>query len=367
MALINRPSIPEEFYDITSSILLVQPDPQYLHALLFKMALGAAMSLPFGGPIGLPVPGRQVVDSGGAYTSALYDRLVLATPDPVYSQAINVIPDFQKQVGETVRINRPKFGSGGFSLALREVTQGTTISQTAIDVSSEQVALTLRRYAGPYDTINGNVAPYAIDKLAASRSVHSMSQIVGKHLQRDLDKFLDTVLVTLGNLAATTLWPQGYTSDLGSTQPGDMAGDADTLFRAEEQMKILSIPRFANGRYMAIITPTFSRQLKADPQWIAFSKYFPQTNPIYQSYVGTVGGIDVFESITLTSTTNGNGVPVFTSQVFGPSFFGAGAARLPQVMPNTNDNYGETALIVWLSYLAFGVLDQRFGIQIHTS
>ena len=194
-----------------------------------------------------------------------------------------------------------------------------------------------------------------------------MSQVVGKHLQRDLDKFLDTVLVTLGNLGATTLWPSGYTTDATSSQVGDMPGDADMIFRAEENMKILSIPRFANGRYMAVITPTFSRQLKADPQWIAFSKYFPQTNPIYQSYVGTIGGVDVFESITLTSTNNGNGIPIFTSQVFGPSYFGAGTCRLPQVMPNTNDNYGETALLIWLSYLAFGVLDQRFGIQLHTS
>lgn len=367
MSLINRPSIPEEFYDITSSILLVQPEPQYLHALLFKMALGAAMMLPFGGPLGLPVANRPIADQGAAYTSALYDRLVLATPDPVYSQAVNVVPDFQKQVGETVRVNRPKFGSGGFTLSQREVPQGTTISQVAIDVSSEQVALTLRRYAGPYDVVNNNVAPVAVDKLAASRSVHSMSQLVGKHLQRDIDKFLDTVMVAFGNQAATTLWPQGYTADNGSSQIGDMSGDADTLFRAEETMKNASIPRFANGRYMAVITPTFSRQLKADPQWIAFSKYFPQTNPIYQSYVGTVGGIDVFESTTLTSTTNGNGIPVYTSQVFGPSYFGAGMSRLPQVMPNTNDNYGETALLIWLTYMAMGVLDNRFGVQIHTS
>ena len=347
-------------------MLLVQPEPQYLHAQLFKQALGNMM-LPAGGALGLQVQNRPIPDAGAQYSSAMYDRLMLASPDPVYSQAINVVAEMGGRVGHTVRINRPRFGSGGFTLASREIASGTTISTTAIDLSSEQVTLTLKRYAGPYDAVNANVAPFAVDKMDALRSVHSVSQIVGKHMQRDLDKWLDGVLVTLGNAGSTTLWPQGFTADAGSSVAGDMPGDADILFRAEETLKNANIPRFANGRYMAIISPTFSRQLKGDPQWIALSKYFPQTNAIYQSYVGTVGGLDVFESTTLTSTTNANSVPVFTSQVFGPSFLGAGAGRLPQVMPNTQDNYGETALIVWIAYLAFGVLDNRFGIQLHTS
>lgn len=367
MAMIDRASLPEEFFDITSAMLLVQPEPQYLHAQLFKQALGAAMALPAGGAMGLQVGNRPIPDGGAAYTGAMYDRLMLATPDPVYSQAINVVPELGTRVGHTVRINRPKFGSGGFTLASREVASGSQISTTAIDLSSEQVPLTLKRYAGPFDTVASAVAPFAVDKMDATRSVHSVSQLVGKHLQRDLDKWLDGVLVALGNAAATTLWPQGFTADAGSLNAGDMPGDADLLFRAEETMKILNIPRFANGKYMAIITPTFSRQLKADPQWMAYSKYFPQLNPIFQSYVGTVGGIDVFESNTLTSTVNGNSVPVFTSQVFGPSMIGVGAGRLPQVMPNTQDNYGEQALLIWVAYLAFGVLDARFGVQLHTS
>lgn len=367
MAMIDRASIPEEFYDLTSAMLLVQPEPQYLHAQLFKQALGAAMNLPSGGAMGLPVGSRPIQSSGANYTSAMYDRLSLASPDPVYSQALAVVPDFAQKVGHTVRINRPKFGSGGFTLASREVASGAQIGTAAIDLSSEQVTLTLKRYAGPYDSVAGAIAPFAVDKLDASRSVHSVSQIVGKHLQRDLDKWLDAVFVALTSAGATTLWPQGFTTDNGSVTAGDMPGDADILFRAEETLKNASIPRFANGRYMAIVSPTFARQLKADPQFIQFAKYFPQTNPLYQSYLNTIGGIDIFESTTLSSATNSSSVPVTTSMVMGPNMVGAAAGRLPEVMPNTQDNYGEQALLIWIAYLAFGVLDNRMGVQLHTS
>lgn len=367
MALISRASLPEEFLDVTSAMLLIQPEPQYLYANLYKQALSAAMSIESMGAMGLQVDNRPIQGGGAGYTNAAFDRLSLATPDPVWSQSIIVVPEMSARVGHTVRINRPKFGSGGFTLASREVASGTAISTTAIDLSSEQVTLTLKRYAGPYDSVNNNVAPYAVDKLDASRSIHSMAQMVGKHMQRDLDKWLDSVMVNLFNSAATTLYPAGFSADNDSQVAGDMPGDLETLFRAEESLKLANIPRFSNGRYMACVSPTYSRQLKSDPQFQRYAKYFPDTNPIYQSYCGTVGGIDIFESNTLSSTANSNSVNVFKSHVFGPGMIGAGIGRLPEVMPNTQDNYGEQALLIWVAYLAFGVLDNRMAIQIHTS
>jgi N4-gp56 family major capsid protein len=367
MALIGQASIPEEFYTLTSAHLLVQPDPQYFHAMLFKQALGAAMNIQSGGPMGLQVGNRPISGQGAAYTDANHDRLMLAPPDPVYSSAIMLATDFNTRVGHTIRINRPKFGSGGFTLALREVSSGQQISTTAIDLSSEQVTLTLKRYAGPYDTVAAAVAPYAVDRLDASRAVHNMSEMVGKHMQRDLDKWLDSVLVTLLNSGSTTLYPAGFAAANDSTVQGDMPGDVDLLFRAEETLKLASIPRFSNGRYMAVVSPTFSRQLKGDPQFARFAKYFPQTNPLFNSYCGTVGGLDIFESTTLTATANSSSVNVYSSQVFGPGMLGAGIGRLPEVMPNTQDNYGEQALLVWIAYLAFGVLDNRMGIVLKTS
>jgi N4-gp56 family major capsid protein len=366
MAIVNRASLPEEFFDVTSGMVLVQPEPQYFYARLAKAALGSALALAMGGGLGLP--GRQISDTGAAYTQPGSDRLMLSNADGPMSQAIITVAELGQQVGHTVRLNRPKYGSGGFTLAAREISSGATISTSAIDLSSEQNSITLKRYGGPYDVVNGAVAPFALDKFDASRSVHSVTQVVGTHMQRDFDRWLDGVIVALFNGASTTLWPQGYSADNGSSQVGDMPMDIDLLFRGVETLKNANIPMFPNGRYRAVISPTQARQLKGDPQFAQYGRYDATVNPLFQaSYLTSIAGCDIFEATTLTSALNGSSIPVTTAHMFGPGMLGMGWGQLPQVKFSTDDNYGETAKLVWLGYAAFTILDSRFGIQLHTS
>ena len=374
--IVSRSSIPEEFFDVTSNTLLVQPEPQYFHATLFKMALANAMQLQTGNSIGLPLPGRQIQGGGAPYTGALYDRLILVTPDMLYggyAGAVQLVPELGARVGHTVRLNRPRFGSGGFTLTAREIPNGTTIATTGIDIGSEQVTLTVKRYGGPYDAVNSNVAPFPVDKLDASRMLHNTVQLAGKHLQRDLDRWVDQVLVILGNSASVTIWPAGFTADSQSQQVGDMPMDADTIFNVESTMKSANVPRFPNGRYMMVIPPVATRQLRNDPTFVTYAKYFPVANPLFSSYIATIGSIDLFESTSLIATNNAQSVPIFSSQAFGPNFWGAGLGddgtgnTLPRVVANSQDNYGELAILIWILYGAFGVLDSRFGVQVHTS
>ena len=371
MPQMNRASMPEEFFDVTSPQLLVQPDYAMFHAMVLKMALGLGLvNLQQGGPLGLPIPGRQVPDTGAAYTGPLYDRLQLMPPDPAYAGAVQFVPEIGKSPGHTVRLNRPRFGSGGFTLAQREIPSGTNVSTTAIDLGSEQVSLTLKRYGGPFDPVGGNVAPFNVDRFDSSVMLHSASQRVGKDLQRDYDRWLDQVMVALGNLASTVVWPQNYNSDSTSSQAGDMPGDIDVIFRVEETMKGLNIPRFPNGKYMGVVSQTFSRQLKGDPQFATYAKdnpYAASTNPLFANFIARVGGIDLFESTSLIATTNGNSVPIYSHQFFGPSAWGGGMGNLPQVRQNTQDNYGESALVIWLWYFAIALLDSRFIVNVHTS
>jgi N4-gp56 family major capsid protein len=377
MPIVNRNSLPQEYFDVTSPKLLVKPEPQYFHAQLFKMAMMVDFGLPQGGPMGLPVPGRPIPDAGADYTSAEYDRLMLINPDPVYSSAVNFIAEIGKRPGQTVKLNRPVYGSGGFTLAAREIPSGVTISTTAIDVASEQNELTLKRYGGPYDPVAGNVAPYAIDKFDALVSLHSFTQIVGKQLQRDIDRWLDQVLVAMGNNANTTIWPGAVTADSQMSTAGDTPFDIDTILRVEETLSNANIPRFPNGRYMGVISPTQARQIKEDPLFAAYSKYGQgpaiadrqadtSKNPLFASYVGTIGNVEVFWSTSLIPTVNGNGVSVQSAQFFGPSTWGAGIGALPEVAPNTQDNYGQSALVIWLLFAAFNLLDNTFILNAHS-
>ena len=118
-----------------------------------------------------------------------------------------------------------------------------------------------------------------------------------------------------------------------------------------------------------IITPTQAQQLTDDRQ---FAKYAAANqsvdyNPLFKgNYFATVGNFDIFKSPQLTKNSGG-ATPVTYAQAFGPGMIGLGAGNLPHTAYNTQDNYGETALVVWLWYAAFGVLDNRFGCSLRTS
>ncbi len=42
----------------------------------------------------------------------------------------------------------------------------------------------------------------------------------------------------------------------------------------------------------------------------------------------------------------------------------SGTGKLPRVAPASDDNYGETAKVIWLAYLALGLADNRFVTRV---
>lgn len=362
MGAIIRASLPEEFFDITSSMLLVQPEPQYVFAQLAKIALNVALSPD--AALGF-MPGRTSGEPGAPYTAAEADRLMLA--DPIYSEAIKFVPELGKSPGHTVRLNRPKFADSTYTEASREIASGATISTTPIDLSSEQVPVTLKRFAGPYST---TVQPYAVDRFDAKLSVHSIASMVGAHLKRDFDRTLDTIVralletVTSGNIVR----PSGFAADNDSTVVGDAPMDYDTLSRVEKTMDDANIPTFGNGKRLVCLNPNQLAQLKNDSQFARYAEYHPPVNPVLsQMYFKTVGGLDVFKATTLGSSNNSSSIPIYRGIAFGPGKVGAGVGEMPRVAYSTNDNYGEQALLIWLWYAGFANLDDRFGCSIRTS
>jgi len=371
MVDINRASLPEEFYDVTSSRMLVQPEAQYLYAFFAKMSLGSALMIAMGA--GGISPDRGIPTAGqSAQQYQQSARLLLASPDPMDRQAVATTTELGNGPGHVLRLNRPRYGSGGFTLAAREITSGSQISTTPIDIGAEQVTMTLKRYGGPYDaSVQSAVAPFAIDKFDASVALHSLVDYVGLHMQRDLDVWLDTVMATFFASGSTTLWPTGYTSDNGSLAVGDMPMDMDLIFRSVETLKNAKIPRFANGRYRCVLTPTQGRQLKNDAAFQKLTAFdVAGKNPVTGTggaFIGSLSDVDIYECSTNLSVVNANAIAVTTGVMFGPSMVGQGWGKLPRVAYSTLDNYGEDAKMVWLAYAAFNLMDSRFAVQIHTS
>lgn len=362
--IINRASLPQEFFDTYSARLLVQPEPQYLHAMLFKMSLGASFDA--GGALGMPIPGRQFGGNGAEYASATDGRLVLA--DGIYDQAVMFIPELGNGPGHTVRMNRPAYQNTTYTQVSREVGSGTAISTTPTKVGSEQTSITLRRFAGPYDPDQSSVAPYGIDRFDSSVMFHRAQQIVGANLVRDFDKTLDTFGVLLFDQANTIVRPSGFAADNDHVLANDGPMTWSLLQSTERQLDEANIPYFPNGKRVLVLHPRQCEQLGYDPTFQRLVRYYGSMNPAFQgTYFGSIGTWDLFKSNTLTKITNTNSVVVYYAQAFGPGAVGAGAGNMPHVAFHSNDNYGEAAYVIWLWYAGFEVLDTRFIASIRTS
>lgn len=350
---VSRITLPENFYDVTSARLLAQPEPQYPLASLFLSAVGASLPI----PSGFGLDGRQAPSAGASYPGANQDRLILAQALPGSLFALGI--DFAKTTGSTVRINRPSFEDTTYTQASRKVPSGASISTSPISVGSEQTHLVLERYAGPYDSANGRIAPYAIESFDANMGIHSAASMVGTHLSRDFHKFLDAVHVVLGN-SGTAVYPEGMTADNDAVTADSFPMTVEQLSRTEQNMDESHLPRLPDGKRVLMVTAKQWKQLKHDPEYEANSHEHPEFNLLFASYKSSIGGFHVFVSETLSKTANSSSVPVHRGIAMAPGCFMGGMGRPPRVASSTDDNYGETAKAIWLADLAFGIADSRF-------
>lgn len=362
--MFTRATIPAEFFDITSDMLLVQPQKQYLHALLIKAALNVELSP----DVSLGISADRAIGSSGAdYSSAQSDRLML--DDPLLASAVTFVAELgNEKVGHTVRINRPVYLNSLYTQADREIGAGSIISTTPVDVSSEQTSITLKRFGGPHGGSGSVVRPLSVDRFEAGRALHKVAGVFGKQLKDDFDHTLDGFGVALFDASSVKIRPIGMSADNDAAAAGDFKMDYNVISRAEKSLDEASIPYFPNGKRVMVLTPQQCQQLEDDAQFARYAKDHPQVNPLLtQSYYKSVAKFDIFKSNSLTITNNASSVPIHKGQAFGPGMVGAGAGGLPRVAYHTNDNYGEQALVIWLWYAGFQTLDNRFGVGIHTS
>jgi hypothetical protein len=363
MAQITRASLPSEFFDITSNMLLVQPQPQFLHAQLWKLALQASLSP----PSALGMAGRTSGASGDGVGGVEVDRLMMED-DGLASSTITVVPSLGNGPGHTVNLNRPVFASTTYTQASRLVPSGTDISTSAVNISAEQVPVTLQRFAGPYNSGISAPGPYALDRFDAKLSIHSLAALVGKHMKQDFDKTLDSFMVTLLDLASSTVRPLGFSADADFTTQEAGPMDFNTIARVERAMDEANIPVFANGRRILCIHPRQAQSLKDDPQFARYAESHAPVNPLLkQSYLKSVAGFDIYKSNALDTDTNASSVVVYKAQAWGPGVLGSAIGEMPRVTAAAEDNYGETAKVVWLLYGAFAMLDNRFAVSVRTS
>jgi hypothetical protein len=355
-------TLPTNFFVRTSDELLLQPEPQYIFARL----MFAAMMVELGIPDAMGLPGRQTPVTGAEYVTPQSQRLELNEGREVAAAAFAVAIDFKAAPGSTLRVNRPLYPNTTYTAASRKVPSGTTISTQPIAPGSEQIEMTIFRYAGPYDQANSRVAPFGIEAFDANMGVHKAVKIVGGNLKRDYDKFVDTQLVTLLEGASSNVYPTGFTTDNGITAVGAAKCDYNTIARAERALDEANIPYFGTGKRCIVLTPQQLQELKDDAQYARYAEFHKEYNPLFPEYVADVGTFHVLKSNTLNKVNNSSSVPVNRGEAFGPGVFAGGMGRPPHVAASTDDNYGETQKVVWIGDLGFELADSRFVVGVRT-
>lgn len=352
--MISRDQLPEEFFDRTSAQLLTQPVPMFLYARLFIRAMNIELGLP--NSVGLP--GRDVPGQGAPYKDPADDQLLLS--DDLATDLFAVKADFAGEPGHTIKFNRPKYETTTYTQAAREVGVNQTISTVPIEAGSEQAALTLKRFAGPYDQANSRVAPFGLDAFDASMGVHNLVKVVAGQLKYDFHRTLDSFFVTLANLGANTVRPVGMSADNDATMKGMFPLTYEQISRTSKNMDDANLPVMGDGRRCLIVTPTGKKQLKDDPQFARYAEFHKEKNPLFPGWFGSTPEFHCFQSTTLTTTSNSSSVSVHTAHAIAPGVFMGGRGKKIAVAPSTVDNYGESALLIWLAYLALGLADNRF-------
>jgi hypothetical protein len=366
-AYIGQFSLPQEFFDTTSSDLLTQPEPQYLYCQAWKRGLNVAFQIQ-AERLGI-APYRAIPDQGAAYLqNPEVDRLMFS--DPIMDAMVLVQPDLGKAPGDTIRINRPSFTDSTYTLAARTVPSGTIISTTPIAVASEQTYINILRLGGPYDNTQAAIAPYGVERFDAGRMIHSAADITGLHLKRDFDKFIDAVMVFLYDQLSTTVLPAGMVDKTTPVVAGDFPMSHQVLADVEQSLRDSHVPMFPGGKYVGVLQPKQANQLQQDKQFLEMARYNQKFNPQYAgSYWADYGVFKLYQSTTLTVDPVAGSIntPIYTAHFFGPGVVGSGVGELPQVWPSTNDNYGQLPLVIWLMNAGFAVFDARLGAVVWTS
>jgi len=383
MAFIGRASLPTNYEDFarsaTASLLLPQPEPQYLFA---HWAMAGRLSLAALNAGATSVQQYITAAGGGAPIPQDLDRMArVADAFPGFVQAVDV---FGPNAGDTVKFQRPKFSTGGLTEAARELTTDAAISTTGLAIQMEEVPVVLKQFHGPYDGAGAAVQPYAIANFDAKYRANKLqlASVASLHLKRDYTYWLDAVIRDRFRAARyTTLSNAGYADVTAYVAGGGQRFDLDTIFRARKTLSDREWQRFPNGRYACLVPTVFNTDMLSDVDYREMSKVHADGRNQLYGYIGSVQDIDFFECTTLSSYAPGTtplgdktgvvpaNVTLQEALLVGPGAVGMGTAAPdpegtvgPVVRFADDTNYGTIAKVIWYALHAFQTVDER-GVQ----
>ena len=364
-------TLPSNFLPKLSAVMLMPPQPYLfwnaaanLSARVAEgVAAGALQGIANVSGSGYPVPGYETTQfdvNDGATLSSFLTRgeMFMVPDDPQFANA---------QAPQTILIPRMNFETpGGLTEAARRTTRAT-ISTTAIaPVGSDMVQMTIHEYSGPYSSANGVVQPFQLTQFDLKRGEHSLAGYVLSQLGNDRMRYFNAVVQTkvfAGVASANVIYsgdPNGLiTTDAAAFPSGSPRGfyvaDLEHLERLAAEAGVMP---FANGRFMAVLSPQQVQMLQGDLRSInGGAVLIPELNPLKNAYIGTIGKTDVF-----VAPTNPTGTVSGVTYQRG-MFLGRHALAYKPVMPCEVitdpgvTNYNRFIPLIWQAQESVEVVD----------
>lgn len=371
MASIGRGTLPANFLDsVTNGMRLPQPEPRYVFA---KMAIAAGLQADaIAANVDSAESFLKMAGNGQVVPQALDE---LARFVDTYPAGVMFVRGFGRGAGDTIKMRRPLYSGGGYTLADREVKPDVATSTTGQLIKMEEVPIVLKEYEGPYADGGTVPQPFVIREFDAKYRANKdeLVSLTKHHLLRDRIKWLDTVIRDLFRGTTNITYADDVSNVLSFTAGAGHFVSLETIITARKELSDREWAPFPNGRYVCLVPTAFNVHMVGDADYRSLSAQHGGGKNQLFGYIASIQDVDIFECSTLkqyaagvTVPGDGNAVPtsatVEEALLFGPGAVGMGQAMGPTCFDSDDTNFQKESKVIWRSIEAFSGLDMR-GVQ----
>ena len=233
--------------------------------------------------------------------------------------------DIGADAGKTIQV--PKYPA----IAAADLTEGTDMSSTTVSTSAVTISV---------QEVGAQVVLTDVAAMGAGNPAEELGTVLGNSIATKMDKDLIALF-------------DGFSSSLGAAAQEITVAD---LFKAAATLRANKI----TGRMSAVVHPYQAYQLKANltNTFANPNAGDAQNTAMVNAYVGTIAGIDIYESANITIDGNGDA----KGAVFAPEALAIAMKRDFQIEPQRDASLRAFELNATAVY-GVGELDDSYGVE----
>lgn len=295
-----------------------------------------------------------------------YSKYLIANAEPeLYHDQFGQKHPIPKNGGKTIEFRKysplPK--------AMTKLTEGVTPNGQKLDVST--ITATIDQYGG-YVTLSDLLMLTAIDN-----NMLQATELLGSQAGRTSDSITREVI----NAGTNVIYSQ--TSSVTPTSRHTVTAacklTVDDIRKARRLLRSMNAKPFADGYYVAIISPDTEYDLMSDPAWVNASEYAGSTQ-IFNGEIGRLYGVRFVSTTEAKIFPVGTGsddpvVPVHSTLVIGKDAYGVteleggGLQHIVKQLGSggTSDPLNQRATVGWKLSKVAEILVNAYMVRIESA